>query len=67
MQYPRYRKAGLMIGSGPVEAACKVVVGARLKQAGMRWSVTGADAVLAARTAVLGGCYDEIARHAWAA
>ena len=67
MQYPRYRKAGLMIGSGPVEAACKVVVGARLKQAGMRWSAAGADALLAARTAVLADQYDEIALHAWAA
>ncbi len=67
MQYPRYRAAGMMIGSGPVEAACKVVVGARLKQAGMRWSEPGADAVLAARTAVLGRRYDTIARRAWVA
>ena len=67
MDYPSYRAAGMMIGSGPVEAACKVVVGARLKRAGMRWSELGADAVLAARTTVLGGGYDQIALHARAA
>jgi hypothetical protein len=59
MRYPAFRKAGLMIGSGPVEAACKVVVAQRLKGAGMRWTAGGADAVLAVRTAVLS---DELAR-----
>lgn len=53
MQYPQFCRRGMMIGSGPVEAACKVVVGQRLKGAGMRWSTKGADAVLAARTALL--------------
>lgn len=42
-----YRREGMMIGSGPVEAACQVIVGQRLKGAGMRWSKGGADAVLA--------------------
>jgi hypothetical protein len=55
MDYPRYRTMGLMIGSGPVESACKVVVGQRLKQSGMRWTRAGADAILALRTAVLNG------------
>jgi hypothetical protein len=55
MQYQQFRAAGMMIGSGPVEAACKVVVGQRLKGAGMRWSASGADAVLAARAALLSG------------
>jgi hypothetical protein len=64
MQYPRYRAAGMMIGSGPVEAACKTVVGQRLKGSGMRWSGEGADAMLAVRTAVLNGEYDRIAAYA---
>jgi hypothetical protein len=55
MDYPNYQAMGLMIGSGPVEAACKVVVGQRLKQAGMRWTAPGADSILALRTAVLNG------------
>lgn len=64
MDYPRYRAAGMMIGSGPVEAACKSVVGSRLKGTGMRWSRAGADAVLAVRTEVLAQEYDAIARYA---
>lgn len=60
MHYHKYRARGLMIGSGPVEAACKVVVGQRMKQSGMRWVATGADVVLAARTAVLNREFDHI-------
>lgn len=45
MDYPTYRAKGWLIGSGPVEAACKQVVGQRLKGSGMRWSEAGADAV----------------------
>lgn len=45
MDYPAYRARGWLIGSGPVEAACKLVVGQRLKGSGMRWSEPGADAV----------------------
>jgi hypothetical protein len=45
MDYPTYRAAGWQIGSGPVESACKVVVGGRLKGGGMRWGEDGADAV----------------------
>jgi hypothetical protein len=67
MQYPAYRAKGMMIGSGPVEAACKSVVGGRLKGTGMRWSAAGADAILAIRTEVLAGRYEELARYARAA
>ena len=45
MDYPRYRSKGWQIGSGPVESACKTVVGQRLKRAGMRWGEDGADAL----------------------
>ena len=37
MDYPRYVRNGWQIGSGPVESACKTVVGNRLKGGGMRW------------------------------
>jgi hypothetical protein len=43
--YPTYLAHGWQIGSGPVEAACKNVVGQRLKGTGMRWGEDGADAV----------------------
>lgn len=45
MDYPSYRAKGWQIGSGPVESACKSVVGARMKQAGMRWGTDGAEQV----------------------
>jgi hypothetical protein len=45
MDYPMYRAQGWQIGSGPVESACKSVIGARMKQAGMRWGTDGADQV----------------------
>jgi hypothetical protein len=45
MKYPEYLKKGWYIGSGPVESACKTVVGQRLKLAGMRWAEFGTDNV----------------------
>lgn len=45
MDYPHYVKQGWQIGSGPIESACKTVVGQRLKQAGMRWRENGTDNV----------------------
>jgi hypothetical protein len=45
MDYPGYQAKGWQIGSGPVESACKSVVGARMKQAGMRWGTDGAEQV----------------------
>lgn len=45
MDYPSYRAKGWLIGSGSVEAACKQVVGQRMKGSGMRWGEAGADGV----------------------
>jgi hypothetical protein len=45
MDYPSYVAKGWAIGSGPVEAACKSVLGQRLKGSGMRWGAGGADAL----------------------
>jgi len=53
MAYADYRQAGYPIGSGTVEAGCKVVVEARMKRAGMRWSREGAQAMLAIRSVLL--------------
>jgi hypothetical protein len=49
MQYPVFRARGLPCGSGAVESAAKHVVQQRLKRAGCRWSLGGADALLALR------------------
>jgi hypothetical protein len=66
MDYPAHIKAGRMIGSGPIEAACKST-GCRLKGTGMRWSEQGADAVLAVRTTILNGDSRKLAAFAKAA
>jgi hypothetical protein len=49
MRYAEWKRAGFMIGSGVVEAACKTLVAQRLKLSGMRWSRDGAQAILTMR------------------
>ncbi|HEX2713861.1 MAG TPA: ISKra4 family transposase, partial [Candidatus Acidoferrales bacterium] len=49
MRYPRFRRQHLFVGSGVIEAGCKTVIGSRLKQSGMFWTVRGANAILALR------------------
>lgn len=49
MRYHWFRQCGLFVGSGVVEASCKTVIGHRLKQSGMHWTVNGADAIIALR------------------
>lgn len=55
MNYGAFRAQGLFIGSGVVEAGCKSIIGQRLKQSGMHWSVPGANAILALRCALESG------------
>ena len=59
MDYATYRAQGLQIGSGSAESGCKQVVSARLKQAGMRWSAAGAEAVAMLRAWLKSGRWDE--------
>jgi hypothetical protein len=49
MRYHWFRQCGLFVGSGAVEASCKTVIGQRLKQSGMHWTVAGADSIVALR------------------
>jgi hypothetical protein len=59
MRYARFRRQGLFVGSGVVEAGCKTIIGFRLKQSGMRWTVRGANAIIALRCAELSGRWEE--------
>jgi hypothetical protein len=54
MDYPAFRKAGYPIGSGTVESACKGI-GWRCKGRGQRWRSKGLGAMLALRSAGMGG------------
>jgi hypothetical protein len=51
MRYHWFRSRGLFTGSGVVEAGCKTIVGQRLKQSGMHWTVAGADSIITLRCA----------------
>ena len=58
MRYPQFRARGLCVSSGVVEAGCKQI-GARLKRAGMRWTVAGANAIIALRCCILSGRFED--------
>jgi len=49
MDYYRYRKEKWPIGSGVIEAACKVIIKQRMCNSGMKWTDNGARPVLALR------------------
>jgi hypothetical protein len=63
MRYIEFRRSGYPIGSGAVESACKTVVQARMKQAGMRWSREGAQGMLALRCLSLSRRWDQVSSH----
>jgi hypothetical protein len=58
MRYPKFRRQHLFIGSGVIEAGCKTVIGSRLKQSGMFWTVRGANAIIALRCCHLNGRFE---------
>lgn len=59
MRYAAFRAQGLFVGSGVIEAGCKTIVGQRLKQSGMEWSVRGANAILSLRCMFVSGKTEE--------
>jgi hypothetical protein len=63
MDYGRYRRQGVPIGSGVTEAGCKVVVTQRLKRSGMLWGKSGGQVVLNLRCLFL----SRVWQRAWAA
>jgi hypothetical protein len=58
MRYGLFRAAGLFIGSGVIEAACKTIVENRMNRSGMRWIKENAANVIALRSAIYSGLYD---------
>ena len=59
MRYASFRSQGLFVGSGVMEAGCKTIVGQRLKPSGMRWTVSGANKIIALRCCQLSGNWEE--------
>jgi hypothetical protein len=58
MRYDEYLAAGYPIGSGVAEGACRHLVKDRLELTGMRWTVTGAQAMLHQRAIYLNGDWE---------
>ena len=52
MRCAQFRRQGLFVGPGVVEAGCETIVGQRLKQTGMYRTVRGTNAIIAL------GCLD---------
>ena len=59
MRYPKFRRLHLFVGSGVIEAGCKTVIGRRLKQSGMFWTVNGANAIIALRCCQINGVFED--------
>jgi len=58
MNYPKFRKQHLFVGSGVIEAGCKTVIAHRFKQSGMFWTVRGANSIIALRCCHLNGHFE---------
>jgi hypothetical protein len=63
MQYPKFRRQHLFVGSGVIEAGCKTVIASRLKRSGMFWTVRGANAILILRCCHLNGQFEDYWDH----
>ena len=63
MRYKDFRDLDLFVGSGAIEASCKSIVGHRLKQSGMHWTVDGADSILALRCQHASGRWNQLWPH----
>jgi hypothetical protein len=59
MRYPEFRRQHLFVGSGVIEAGCRTVIGSRLKQSGMFWTVRGANSIIALRCCHLNGRFED--------
>lgn len=60
MLYKTFKQQGLLIGSGPIEAAHRKVIQQRLKLSGQKWSIPGAQAIANLRCYKAGGSWNII-------
>lgn len=59
MRYEQFRRQGLFVGSGVIEAGCRTIIGQRLKSSGMHWSLRGANEIIHLRCCQLSGRFEE--------
>lgn len=63
MRYNVFRKKGSFVGSGVLEAGCRSVIGQRLKQSGMHWTVDGANNIIALRCCFFSNRWEDFWEH----
>lgn len=71
MNYKQHKLKGFPIGSGQVEGMNKAVIGKRMKQSGMQWSLAGAAAMATQRSQFCAAkplvSFEQIRQHAFGA
>ena len=63
MNYDKYLAAGLPIATGVIEGACHHLVKDRLERTGMRWSASGAQAMLSLRCLRASDAWDDFQKQ----
>ena len=64
MRYDRFAAAGLPIGSGAIEGTCKCLVKKRMAASGMHWGEEQIEPMVALRTVLFNGDWDELHQQA---
>jgi hypothetical protein len=67
MRYAEFRARGFFVGSGVLEAGCRTVIGQRVKQSGMHWTVKGANSILALQCSIMSNRWEDFWEHRAAA
>jgi hypothetical protein len=67
MRYAAFRRRGLFVGSGVLEAGCRTVIGQRLKHSGMHWTVRGANSIIALRCNIMSNRWEDFWEYRTAA
>ena len=59
MRYADFRARSLFVGSGVVEAGCKTIIAVRMKKSGAKWSVRGANDIIALRCTLASSRFED--------
>jgi hypothetical protein len=60
--YKTFKQKGYYIGSGAIESGNKMVIGQRMKQAGMRWGISGGQYIAALRAKYESNKWDDVVK-----
>lgn len=59
LDYPKFKLMGLPLGSGSIESAIRRVINLRMKNSGTFWRIQKAEKILAIRSSILSGRWDD--------